>query len=362
MKKICILKYSFDNVGGTERVAVNLANEFSKKYEIHLVSILESENIRFFDLSSSVTYQSFLGENVRVRHAMVSGTQYLRKYVIKNKIDIILSVGVQSNIFMILATIGLKVRTVSCDHMAIQNNYGSRSYAVQRWMGAKLSSKIVVLTEDNMKGYIKKYKISRKKITFIYNWIKDTTDSILQDENEKKRLLTVGRFVEEKGYDYLQEIAEKVLDRHTDWVWDICGDGDIGIKNQLQRFIKEKGFEDNIILHGNVKDMDEVYRKSGIYVMTSRYEGLPLVLLEAKQYGLPIISFDCPTGPSEIVRDGKNGYLVKDFDTQKMADYINSLIENEKQRECFSENAYLDVDRFSKDNILKQWDRVIEGE
>ena len=94
--------------------------------------------------------------------------------------------------------------------------------------------------------------------------------------------------------------------------------------------------------------------------MTSRYEGLPLVLLEAKQYGLPIVSFNCPTGPSEIVIDGENGYLINDFDIEEMSNRIIELIKNEKLREDFSKNSMKDTDKFNKDKILKQWIDLIE--
>jgi glycosyltransferase, group 1 family len=94
--------------------------------------------------------------------------------------------------------------------------------------------------------------------------------------------------------------------------------------------------------------------------MTSRNEGLPLVLLEAKQYGLPIVSFNCPTGPSEIVLDGENGYLIDNFDIEEMSNKICKLIESEELREDFSRNSMNDIEKFDKEKILKQWIRLIE--
>ena len=111
---------------------------------------------------------------------------------------------------------------------------------------------------------------------------------------------------------------------------------------------------------GNVRGIENIYPNHGIYVMTSRYEGLPLVLLEAKQYGLPIVSFNCPTGPSEIVLDGKNGYLIDNFDTEEMSNKICELIESEELRENFSGNSMNDTEKFSKEKILQQWIQLIE--
>ena len=111
---------------------------------------------------------------------------------------------------------------------------------------------------------------------------------------------------------------------------------------------------------GNVKGTDNIYPGHAIYVMTSRYEGLPLVLLEAKQYGLPIVSFKCPTGPSEIILDGENGYLIENFDVKQMSQKIIELIRNDELRLRFSRNAMLDTDKFNKKRIIEQWIELIE--
>ena len=94
--------------------------------------------------------------------------------------------------------------------------------------------------------------------------------------------------------------------------------------------------------------------------MTSYYEGLPLVLLEAQQYKLPIVSFNCPTGPSEIIRDGVNGFLVDNYDVDGMVEKISELIENEALRKSFSNNTLLDIEKFSKEKIIQQWLDLIE--
>ena len=109
-----------------------------------------------------------------------------------------------------------------------------------------------------------------------------------------------------------------------------------------------------------VRNINNIYPKHSIYVMTSYFEGLPLVLLEAKKFKLPIVSFNCPTGPSEIVRHGINGFIIDNFNVNEMANKICDLIENEKLRWEFSCNANLDVDKFSKDVILEKWMKLIE--
>ena len=105
--------------------------------------------------------------------------------------------------------------------------------------------------------------------------------------------------------------------------------------------------------------MEDEYKNAAIYVMTSLQEGLPMVLLEAKSNTLPLISFDIQTGPGEIICDGVNGYLIPAYDIKAMAEKICELIEDEKKRLKFSTNAQLDIEKFSKEVIIKKWEDVI---
>ena len=140
----------------------------------------------------------------------------------------------------------------------------------------------------------------------------------------------------------------------------ISKSGDDQIKEKLVAELEEGGVITQVSFKGNVKGIENIYPNHGIYVMTSRYEGLPLVLLEAKQYELPIVSFNCPTGPSEIVLDSENGYLIDNFDTNEMSDKVCKLIEDEELRGRFSENSLNDTEKFSKERILQQWIDLIE--
>lgn len=152
-----------------------------------------------------------------------------------------------------------------------------------------------------------------------------------------------------------------MLSRYPDWQWDIYGSGNDQIKQYLITELDKGGVLSRVHFKGNVKGTDNIYPDHAIYVMTSRYEGLPLVLLEAKQYGLPIVSFNCPTGPAEIVLDKENGYLVDDYDINYMSEKIFTLIENENLRAQFAEKSMKDTEKFSKKKIIKQWEDLIEG-
>ena len=356
-KKICFVKWVVNEADGGLKVAVNLANELQEKYEVHLVSVFSTEDV-FFELNNNVYYQSLSKEKLSMSRDFLKAVKLLRSYIVENDISILFGIGITMNAVGVASTFGLKTKFISCDHTNSISDNRTLVQKIQRYIGAFSSSKIITLTEKDRNNYLLKYKISLDKIDYIHNWL-EYTDVRRDYLLDSKKLITVGRFCYEKGYDYLLKVAKDVLEKYPDWEWDIYGTGDEKIKHELMQFNsgKEQG---KINLMGNVKGIENIYPGHGIYIMTSRSEGLPLVLLEAKIFGLPIVSFDCPTGPSEIVLDDVNGYLVNDFDIEEMSNKIIELIKNEKLREDFSKNSMKDTDKFNKDKILKQWIDLIE--
>lgn len=358
MSKVCFVKWIIDRVDGGLKVAVNLANELSDKYEVHLVSILATEEC-FFDLKSNVKYKNLSSEKLSMQKHFLKSVSLLREYLKEHDIQIVFGVGMSMNGIGLASTIGLDTKFISCDHTNSIVDTDTAIKRVQRYVAAKFADKIITLTNTDRNNYISKYNIDSKKVDFIYNWI-NSIDIIEKYNVNSKKLITVGRFDKQKGYDCLSKVAVNVLSKYPDWQWDIYGSGDDSIKEKLIEELKEGGVIAQVNFMGNVKGIDNIYPNHGIYVMTSRYEGLPLVLLEAKQYGLPIISFDCPTGPSEIVLDGENGYLINNFDTEEMSNKICELIQSEELREEFSKHSMVDTEKFSKEKIRQQWIDLIE--
>lgn len=359
MKKIAIVRYNLSKIGGAEKVAINMANELSHIYKTYLISILlnEDKNINY-DISSDVEVKSFFYGDLRVRQVIIPAMLKLRRHLIKNEIDVVFSIAPATNIIIFLATLGLNIKTVFCDHHSLEFQ-DTFSRKIQRYIGAKFFDKIVTLTEEDKNRYRKDFSLRNEKVTSIYNWM-EGINNISTYTNKSKSIITVGRIEYQKGYDYLAKVAVKVLSKHKDWEWDIYGSGNEQIKQNLITALDKGGVLSRVHFKGNVKGTENIYPGHAIYVMTSRYEGLPLVLLEAKQYGLPIVSFDCPTGPSEIILDGENGYLIENFDVKQMSQKIIELIRNDELRLRFSRNAMLDTDKFNKKRIIEQWIELIE--
>ena len=170
---------------------------------------------------------------------------------------------------------------------------------------------------------------------------------------ESKQALMVARYNDAKGYDYMVEAWEKVHERHPDWTLNIYGSGEL--HDDVILLIQQHHLSTSMILHEPVDNIMEQYLDSSIFVMSSRYEAFPMVLLEAMACGVPCVAFDCPHGPRNIIRHEEDGLLVEYLNPQALADSICRLIEDETLRRRLGTNARRNIQRFSKETVMRQW-------
>lgn len=177
-------------------------------------------------------------------------------------------------------------------------------------------------------------------------------------ELERKTLLTIGWLIERKGIDLVPDIAELVSKKYADWKWIIIGKGEL--YEFLNDALKAKQLENFIEINKpSTPDLDNTYLDTSIYVLPSRFECFPMVLLEAQSFGIPCVAFNCPTGPADIINNGEDGILVKPGDVEEMAAAICSLIADVEKRKKMGEKAHQNVQRFSPENILALWQELI---
>lgn len=170
----------------------------------------------------------------------------------------------------------------------------------------------------------------------------------------KKKALAVGRLAYEKGFDRLIDIWELFHKSHPEWTLEIIGNG--GLKSELENRIKAKGLQDSICLSGTSLDIQNKYNESSVLLMTSRHEGLGMVLIEAQACGVPVIAYDVPCGPTEIIHDGEDGFLIKDGDIDDFVKKLSLVATNENLRHKMGNAAYLNAQRYSEDAIMAQWE------
>lgn len=170
---------------------------------------------------------------------------------------------------------------------------------------------------------------------------------------ESKKIVSVGRLTYQKNFEAAIQVASQILIRYPDWTWDVYGQGED--MEKLQATAQECGIYAKMHFCGQVSDLYDRYRNYSLMVMTSRYEGFPMALLEGVGNGLPLVSFDIPTGPNEIIEDGVNGYLIEPFNIDRMVERISRLIENNVLRISMSQASFAKVSEFKEEEITPKW-------
>jgi glycosyltransferase involved in cell wall biosynthesis len=174
---------------------------------------------------------------------------------------------------------------------------------------------------------------------------------------KNKRVIAVGRLSAEKGYDRLLKIWKRVSPQHQDWSLEFFGDGKL--HHMLTNMIHDLQLL-NVTINPPTPHISEEYSKSAICVMTSHFEGFPLVLLEAIRHGLPCIAFDCPFGPASIIKDGICGYLIEENSIEQYAQKLSLLMDREDIWKSLSEGAIKRNADFSVETVMNRWRQLFE--
>ena len=368
MLEVALIACSLYKRGGLERVVKLKTDALASKYKINLI-LMYKNGEPAYSLNNEIKIYYLNYKYIQVRKCLINNIIKLKNIIRKNNIKLIIIEGRSVNFIPLLLRFFCKVKIVFVDHGSLKGYEVDKNTikqkicnAIDQFLIKYLSDKIVTLTEREKQEYKKRFNIKDKKILTIHNPV---DEKLLKNQNKyqinSKQIITVGRMDYAKGYEYLIKVAKVVLTKHPDWQWHIYGDGEENYKNKIIDLIKQNKLENHIILQGNHSDIYDLYQNYSFYVMTSRYEGLPMVLLEAKAKKLPIVSFDINSGPSDIIRDGVDGFLIKSFDCGVMAEKICELIENPDLRQKLSDNAHGNLDKFSKDKIIKQWCDLIDS-
>lgn len=180
-----------------------------------------------------------------------------------------------------------------------------------------------------------------------------------QSSLSEKRIISIGRYVYEKGNDLLLEAWSKVEKRKPDWSLDIYG---MGNRAPYETQKAQLGIDpQRCSLHGFLKDVNHEYLSSSIFVLPSRFEGFGLVLIEAMAHGLPVLSFDCENGPRSIISDGLNGFLIPPFNVDMLSEKMMLLMDNVDLRKRIGLNAYNESMKYDMDHIGLQWKQLFDS-
>lgn len=350
MKNVAFYYESSEATGGVNRVVSHIASALSDcGYRVHVISRYEGRFGRFTNDERIIwhelfhkyhsKYVTFLWEIIK-----------LRRLVKREKIDILISTG---GVFFTLARFA-RTKHIEWDHVSFWHGNKLQHYC--RKIAARQASAIVTLTQENKKAFAA-IPGCKARVTTIHNPAVYASHPISNLQN--KRVISVGFLARQKGYDLLLK-AWSLLSpelRHEWELW-IAGE-DEGDGAMLKRMIREEHLSE-VKLLGFRSDISELLAQSSIYVMSSRWEGMPMVLLEAQAHGLPIVSFNCKTGPAEIL-SADSGILVAPENPIALCEALSSVMQDQSRRNCMAEAALQNIKRFSLKGIVQQWVQLIES-
>lgn len=358
MKRVCFFSGDITRGGGTESVAVLIANALAEQgnYEILFLSLVEQRKKPFFEISNKIRRYALGDKWIQPGPGYLAVLPKLWRFLRSQEIDVLVDIDIVLDVLSLPVRKKGKTRVISWGHFSYYFEQESLYRRLILKYTAKKADYCITINEENRSCY-ERYLHRREAVRTIYNpAVCEKRPYSCAKEN---LILWVGRLVPIKGVDYLAQTAEQVLKKHPDWKWLVAGDGEE--LPWLKTFIAEHQLEGRLVPLGRVDDLWEYYEKAKIYVLTSRSEGLPMCLLEAKSHGLPCVSFDIRTGPGEIIRDGVNGYLTPPYDCGRMAKRLEELMEDEGLLNRFAEKAALDMEKFSPEHILDSWNEVISS-
>ena len=353
--KILILISSINNSGGTERVGSMLANSlYESGYEVILASIGRSDK-PFFVINKNIKLVSLLSFP-RYKLLRIPTTIYnIRKLLKEDSIDTLIVVETLCIQFTLPATLGLPVKHICWEHFNFNNDLGKASRRIARQLAARYCDSVVTLTERD-KGYWLQGTQHKSQITAIANPCPFPIQDYIKKENTKI-VLAVGRLTHIKGFDMLLEAWIQVNKAMPEWTLKIVGEGEDRV--QLNEFIEKYDLKDSVELVGLTDNVSEYYKQAEIFCLSSRFEGFPMVLLETLAFGLPVVSFDCDTGPAEIL-EGTGSILVAKNDIPQLSASLMRLMKNEEQRKNISIRSKEKAEFYQPENIINKWVDLIE--
>jgi glycosyltransferase involved in cell wall biosynthesis len=354
--------------GGAERVTVNLSNYWAEKgWQVTVVTLATPET-DFFQLHPSVRrialgLERDSGHPLAAIHNNLRRVVALRRVLRRHRPDVALAMMTTANILLVLAAAGLKdLVTVGSEHTHPPNIRLAIPWNLLRERLYRYLTALTALTEESA-SWLRQHT-GACSISVIPNaaaWPLPRQPPRLPPPprtNGRRLLLAVGRLSEEKGFDILIPAFQRLARDCLDWHLVILGEGPG--REALEAQIADAGLANRIRLPGRAGNVGEWYEAADLYAMSSRFEGFPNTLAEAMAYGLPAVSFDCDTGPRDIIRHEVDGLLVAAGDGAALEVALWRLMADDSVRGQFAGKAIEARERFSLDRIGALWEQLFQ--
>ncbi len=372
--RVRILLLHAHGMGGTTRAVLNLAGQLATTHDVEIISLRRNRDEPFFPFPAGVTVTALddhIGprgracrllsrlpsvltpvEDASFRWLSLWSDLRLAARLASLRCDVL--IGTRPSLNLLIAEIAPRgVLTIGQDHM----NLGSyrrelRTAITRRYRRLDV---VAVLTETSLADYGAALAGAPVKIVKIPNSLPALSGG--SATGEARVVLAAGRLIPQKGFDLLIEAFSLVAPKHPDWTLRIFGSG--AQRDALRKMIAERGLGDRIDLRGRTTDLAAEMSKAAVYALSSRHEGLPMVLIEAMSKGLAIVAFDCPTGPAEMITHRRDGLLVPAEDVAAFAAALDEVLGDDDLRRGLAAGAATAARAYDPAVIGASWNALL---
>jgi len=369
--------------GGAERVMTTLANAWAAKgWEVHLLTLDAGRCPPFYFLdprvhhlplavsrppsSANGSYNPPGMQPPRLWKAfskiltfgkVLFRARRIRQAFIRLQPDLVISFIDQGNVLALLALVGTNIPVIISERVDPSKYHLGLGW---NWL-RKLtypSADLLVVQGERIRRFFRGRVRDRARI--IPNPVPRPPAPPAEGERSRAEpvVVAVGRLVPQKGFDLLLQVFARLAPRHPDWRLEIWGEGPGRARLEQQR--QTLGLAGRCSLPGNHPCIYEVHARAGIFVLSSRFEGFPNALCEAMSMGLPVVSFDCPSGPADIIRPNIDGLLVPAEDAAELERALDRLMGDASLRAALGSRALEVTQRFSLESVLARWEACIQ--
>lgn len=354
MFKISLITSLFSGKGGTERAVINLANNLCNTNKVKIISVFTNKNdTPKFPISEEVEIIHLGLGKYNFLYRIYKLWRELKKHIRMD--DFIIGqvpfINILLAIYKFFKIIPFECKTIALEHtsfFAVKKTTRLLTFITYKYIDI-----VVSLTQYSAQQFHKKGIHRTKIIPNVVSFTSSRTSTC-----SKKVILSVGRMSSEKNFVYIIESLSDILKKNTDWQLHIIGSEGNDTQN-IYNTIQKLNLENSVIIENFTNNISEKYLSSSIYVLASKYEGFPMVLIEAKVFGLPIVAHDCLTGPKEIIKEN-DGILTPYMDSIAFSRAVEELIKDEEKRVSFGKNAVKNAKEFSPNIILNKWNNLFK--
>ncbi|URC14969.1 glycosyltransferase family 4 protein [Flavobacterium sp. B183] len=358
--KLLYITQRANEEGGVQRVLAVKTNYLIEKfdYEVSIITQNEGNENLFFEFNKRIDFYDISLKSNKAFN-LLQYKKKLEEYIKRIQPDCIIVCDFALKSFSIPLLINTKVPIFFEAHGSRFNEYRSNSpfrfiskfkYEYRNFCASQFMLFIALSQESLSEWSVKNSHVISNPL-----WIERESFSDLK----AKKVIAVARHSHEKGIDRLLQIWKLIAQKHPDWILEIYGKENEAL--ELRNLARKLKIEERVVFCNPVENIQQKYTESSIFVMTSRNEALPMVLIEAMACGLPCVAYDCPVGPKAIIENNKNGFLIEDGNQGSYVEKLSLLIEDKDLRLRMSEKAIKSVEKYNLHSIMKQWNELFDS-